>query len=267
MCYSALVKQDLKYLKSHFGAILVREQFEEYDLYSAADPKKYPKVAERIYPGSYAPVVYEKNGQRQIELMRYGTFPPASISNPQKYTSFNARRDNLLSNFWANAFMKNHGFIVLNGFFEWVSVSDLLKAGVVTLKQVEHEFKQQTEDRRKKIEAAKKNYKPTPTELKDPKDRKIIIQFYPNDDQDLLVPVIFSEQEKASDRLQKGFAIITDEPPLEVSSAGHDRCPIVLEESALTEWLRPDLVSAAQMQETLSLRARLRFGHSLPHVA
>jgi putative SOS response-associated peptidase YedK len=33
------------------------------------------------------------------------------------------------------------------------------------------------------------------------------------------------------------FALITDEPPKEVADAGHDRCPIFLEESKIGYWL------------------------------
>lgn len=34
------------------------------------------------------------------------------------------------------------------------------------------------------------------------------------------------------------FALITDEPPLEVSEMGHDRCPIFLKEDLIQEWLQ-----------------------------
>lgn len=43
------------------------------------------------------------------------------------------------------------------------------------------------------------------------------------------------------------FAMVTDEPPPEVARAGHDRCPIFLEEPQIPAWLRP----AAQSREAL----------------
>jgi len=38
----------------------------------------------------------------------------------------------------------------------------------------------------------------------------------------------------------RSFAMITDAPPAEVASAGHDRCPIFLESNRFDEWLRPE---------------------------
>ena len=109
--------------------------------------------------------------------MRYGAYPPAHILDPKKYTSFNARRDNLTSRFWSEAFLKHHGFIVLDGFYEWVTVKDLLNAGVVKLADIEKEFSRQSAERKEKILADGRKWKPTPTENKNPVDRQIIIEF------------------------------------------------------------------------------------------
>lgn len=221
----------------------------------------------RIFPGDPALIEYWRREQVEEELMRYGTYPPTTISDPARYTSFNARRDNLKSPFWANAFMKHHGFITIEAFYEWVNVKDLLRAGVVTIDQVKAEFAKQAAERKSKILAAGKKYKPTPTEQKPAEDRKIIIEFRPEDGSELLVPVIFSRNPKASEPGNAGFAIITDDPPLEVSTAGHDRCPIILHEEAMEEWLRVEKSNAEQMLKLLSHYARVTFKHSLPLAA
>jgi hypothetical protein len=49
MCYSALVKQDLKHLDRRYGALAVREQIENYLDASGQDPKTYPPLKERIW--------------------------------------------------------------------------------------------------------------------------------------------------------------------------------------------------------------------------
>lgn len=101
MCYSALVKQDLKYLGRRYGALAVREQIDAYIEASLENEKTFPPLKERIYPGHYAPVIFSQDGRRVSEVMRYGAFPPSHIKDPNKYSSFNARRDNLTSSFGA----------------------------------------------------------------------------------------------------------------------------------------------------------------------
>lgn len=267
MCYSALVKKDIEYLGKKFGAIAVREQLDLYDEGTRKDPKKYPKLHDRIYPGHYAPIIFPSHESKAIEVMRYGAFPPPDVLNPEKYTTFNARRDNLTSKFWSEAFMKHHGIVILKGFYEWVSVADLLSAGVVTLKEVELEFKRQSDERKLRFLSQGKKWKPTATELKDPRHRQIIIEFKSDDDEDLIVPVIFSHGGSEKDALEKGFAIVTDEPPFEIEQAGHDRCPVILQTGAENIWMHPEKQTAKSMQEMLGDRKKITFKHTLAKVA
>ena len=267
MCYSALVKQDLKYLHRRYGAINIRHQIDDYEHASSEDPKNFPALRERIYPGHYAPVIFSREGTRVTELMRYGAYPPAHILDPKKYTSFNARRDNLTSRFWSEAFLKHHGFIVLDGFYEWVTVKDLLNAGVVKLADIEKEFSRQSAERKEKILADGRKWKPTPTENKNPVDRQIIIEFKPEDGQDLLAPVIFSYGKDVRGHESAGFAIITDDPTPEIERAGHDRCPIILDAKSMDTWLDPSAMNADNFQEFLMHQRRVTFKHTLARAA
>lgn len=271
MCYSALVKQDLKYLGRRYGALAVREQVEAYLKASDQDPKTYPPLKERIYPGYYAPVIFNQNGQIISEVMRYGAYPPPHIKDPSKYSSFNARRDNLTSAFWANAFTKQHGIVVLNGFYEWVAVKDLVAAGVVKLKYIEAEFARQSETRKQKMISEGKTWKPTPTEKKPAQDRQIIIEFKPDDGEDLIVPVIFSYNHqiegKNTSEPNAGFAVITDDPTAEIERAGHDRCPIILSENDIETWLNPSKMTASEFQQFLQNKRRVTFNHGLARAA
>lgn len=263
MCYSALVKRDLKYLEENFGIVMSRIQLDAYTVQSKTDPKLFPPLADRIFPGNFAPVGHleSKPSQLGATFMRYSVDPPGFISTPSRYTTFNARRDNLTSKFWSDAFMKHHGFIVLEAFYEWVDVKDLLSAGVVTIKEITQEFERQAAVRRSKLEAQGKPYKPTPTELKNPRFRKIIIEFRP-DGHELLVPVIYSTNKQRS-----GFAIVTQDPPPEISDAGHDRCPVFLERSAIEDWLSPRGKTVDEMQAVLDRSPQERFYHRLPEAA
>jgi len=269
MCYSALVK---RWTDKNSGLpIMVRDQGDIFERASAEDPKRFPPLRERIFPGSYGPVIHQSSGDKLLsELMRYGAYPPHHIPDPKKYTTFNARRDNLLSPFWSVGFMKHHGFVVLEAFYEWVAVKDLLKAGVVTLAQVKTEFDKQSEDRKARILAAGKKYKPTPTELKDPRLRKIVIEFKPHDGHPLLVPTIFSYSEAGAGFDQgrdTGFAIITDEPTPEIENAGHDRCPVILDWDEMRQWLDPKSLPAEAFIELLRNRKNPVFEHKLAEAA
>ena len=238
---------------------------------STKDSKQDPPLKERIYPGYYAPVIYKREKDLACEVMRYGAFPPPHIKDPGRYSSFNARRDNLTSSFWGNAFMKHHGVVVLKGFYEWVAVKDLLSAGVVTLKDVELEFERQAQQRKEKIIASGKKWKPTPTETKPAIERQVIIEFRPEDGGDLLVPVIFSYRSEATEVKQKaldaGFAVVTDDPTPEILRAGHDRCPIILGAQDIGRWLEFGSMTADKLQLFLQQSRRVTFKHGLPVAA
>lgn len=260
MCYSALVKQSAKALGIEFG-VEVRTGFDAFAEYERRPNKKlFPKLEERIFPGSYAAVIANDSEGRIVLPMRYGAYPPPGISD-KAYTTFNARRDNLTSPFWKFAFKKHHGFVVLKAFYEWVSVQDLLRAKVVKLADIEAEFTRMAAERKAKVEAAGKKYKPTPTELKDPRFRQIIIEFRPEDGKEYAVPVIFSHR-KVEGIDDWGFAIITDEPPPFVSDAGHDRCPVFLDRAYLDQWL--DVESDVDFVKLLGKQSIPTLVHALP---
>jgi putative SOS response-associated peptidase YedK len=166
--------------------------------------------------------------------------------------------------------MRHHGFVVLEAFYEWVAVKDLLRAGVVTLQEVKAEFEKQAEERKSRILAAGKKYKPTPTELKDPRLRQIVIEFKPDDGRHLLVPTIFSfseEGEGFDGGRDVGFAIITDVPTPEIENAGHDRCPVILDQHEIEQWLNPKSMAAEDFLELLQNRKKPMFEHRLAEAA
>ncbi len=269
MCYSALVRKDLKKLEKQYGAEIAEKAWNWIYQTSKDDPKKFKLATPqgRIFPNYWAPIIHQQDDQKNISPMRYSTFIPEFINAPKNYTSFNARRDNLTSRFWSDSFMVHHGILILEGFYEWVAVKDLLKAGVVTIEQVKAEFDRQTEERKKRILSQGKTYKPTKTEQKDPRFRDIVIRFTPENHQVIKVPVIFNVKQDDSGQEMRGFALITDQPPPEVLRAGHDRVPINLNDEGCSQWLMMGSRQPLHWQNILDLRDTEVFSHRLAEAA
>lgn len=75
----------------------------------------------RIFPGSYAPVMFVAGGERVVAPMRYQCRPagkPAFYDDKYPGT-YNARRDNL-EGFWKGQFGVTHGIVVAQRFYEHV---------------------------------------------------------------------------------------------------------------------------------------------------
>ena len=79
----------------------------------------------RIFPGSYAPVMISEGGQRVIKPMRYQCRPAGKPAfYDRKYPgTYNARRDNL-EGFWKSQFGHTHGLMVVTTFYENVEGED-----------------------------------------------------------------------------------------------------------------------------------------------
>ena len=114
---------------------------------------------------------------------------------------YNARRDNLM-HFWKKQFGHLHGIVMMSAFYENVN---------------RHDFERRPLDAGEKASNA-------------------IIEFTPSDSKTMFVPCLWSYWTGEGDDLYS-FAVITDEPPREVSDAGHDRCVIQIREERIRDWL------------------------------
>lgn len=136
MCYSVFAVQNLNDIEKKFGAIPYKDSFQVFQQHSLADPKSYKPMMEhpRIYPGYFAPIITQKEGGLYIEPMRYRVRPHGVEKDlPAKYNLYNARLDSIQNRkTWSSLFMKNHGFVVLTAFFEWVTHPRTKKKVVVS---------------------------------------------------------------------------------------------------------------------------------------
>ncbi len=226
MCYSVTIKPDLRQLEKEFGAHMMRDSFAEHERKAKADPKHYKSIAEhqRIYPNYYAPVIVIEKGKKVIKPMRYRLRPSwAAEEIPSKFNVFNARIDSLEERrSWKPIFMKRHGIIVFERFYEWVE---------------------------------------------DPETgKKKVISFQPEGRDEMWAPVLWDRWTDGKETLES-FAIITRDPPPEISMMGRDRCPVFIHHDVIDLWLHPERSTKDKIYKILNtLEKPVHYGW-LPAVA
>jgi putative SOS response-associated peptidase YedK len=182
----------------------------------------------RIFPGWYAPVMVMEGGRHVIKPMRYQCRPagkPAAYD--QKYPgTYNARRDNL-EGFWKGQFGISHGVMLANAFYENVA-------------------RHRAEGRELQAGEAPEN---------------LILKFEPRGGGEMLVACLWSRWSAPGEPDLLSFAAITDEPPPEVSAAGHDRCIIPLRLAHLDAWLQPEDQDVGELYALLDDRERPYYEH------
>ncbi|AOZ11144.1 SOS response-associated peptidase family protein [Cupriavidus malaysiensis] len=185
----------------------------------------------RIFPGHFAPVIIERDGQRHLVPMRYQCRLPGwtGADERKRPGTYNARRDNL-RNAWRNLYGYQHGVMVATGFYENVA----------------------------RHRAEHRELAPGEPE------GNVVLEFKPEPEQDMLVACLWSyTKDEEGEGGFFSFAAITDEPPPEVSAAGHDRCIVPIKREHLDAWLRPDPTDFNAIGAILDDRAPMYFGHRL----
>ncbi len=184
----------------------------------------------RIFPGWYAPVMVSEGGRLVVKPMRYQcrlAGKPAFYDTKFPGT-YNARRDSL-EKFWKGQFGVSHGILVANAFYENVN--------------------------RHRMEGR---------ELRASEDvQNVILEFRPRPQQDMLVACLWSRWTGPGEPDLLSFAAITDEPPMEVAAAGHDRCIIPINPENIEAWLNPQPGNLAAQYAILDDRERPYYEHRL----
>ncbi len=188
---------------------------------------------DRIWPGYFAPVMIRdvETGERSVVPMRYRCRLPGwtEADEIEKPGTYNARRDKL-STVWRKVFGYHHGIMVVDRFYESVYLHDLQRRQLV------------------------------PGE----REQSVEILFTPATGENLFVACLWTYVEAAGD--DPGFytfAAITDDPPLEVVEAGHDRCPVPIHEDDIDAWLDPNPNDLPSLYSILDRRVRPFYEHQL----
>ena len=187
--------------------------------------------AARIFPGQYAPVMIETDGQRLLVPTRYQCrLSGWNEKTERKYPgTYNARRDKLDAS-WGQLFGHRHGIMIVSRFYENVPRHKLeghdLAAGE--------------------------------------KPENVVLEFDPQPPQEMLVACLWNLSPGGDDGADLlSFAAITDEPPPEVRAAGHDRCIVPIKRENVDAWLNPDPANLAAAYAVLDDRVRPYYEHRL----
>lgn len=185
---------------------------------------------EQIFPMVYAPVIMEDGGKRWIRPMRYTCRQPGKPANYDfRYPgTYNARRDNL-KGFWAGLYGQRHAIMIVSSFFENVS---------------QHLYE------KRELAVGEKG-------------KNVILHFNPNPPQDMVIACLWAHWEGKDAPALDSFAAVTDDPPPEIAETGHNRIIISIRESNIDEWLRPEGVSEARLEQILSDREKPYYEHRI----
>jgi putative SOS response-associated peptidase YedK len=93
--------------------------------------------------------------------------------------------------------------------------------------------------------------------------KNVVLHFTPRPAYQLLVACLYAQWSDPQEGRLLSFAAITDEPPPEISAAGHDRCIINLRPENVEAWLTPEGRSDAELQALLSDRQQPYFEHEV----
>ena len=183
---------------------------------------------DRVFPMVYAGVIVKQGGKNVLSPMRYACRPAGKPAfYDKKFPGlYNARRDSL-DRFWREQFGRHHAVMLVESFYENVALH---------LKE------------RRELGT-------------DEKPHNVILQFTPDPPQTLYIACLWSHWTDPNEPDLRGFAAITDEPPADVSAAGHDRCIINLRPEHVEAWLTPEGRSPAELQAMLSDRAVATYQH------
>jgi putative SOS response-associated peptidase YedK len=89
------------------------------------------------------------------------------------------------------------------------------------------------------------------------------IYFFPTNHERLWAPALFEKWQDGAEAIES-FAIITSDPPPEVESMGHDRCPVFPRQEFQKEWLNPESCNAAYILKQLQNKEVVTYDHYWP---
>ncbi len=95
-----------------------------------------------------------------------------------------------------------------------------------------------------------------------PDGKAKLITFFPEGREIMWAACLWDEWiSKNGDIHFHSFAIVTDDPPKEISLMGHDRCPIFLKDDYISEWLNPQKSNKNEIYEMLKVKEPVKYNY------
>lgn len=93
--------------------------------------------------------------------------------------------------------------------------------------------------------------------------KNVVLRFEPKPAHPMLVACLYSRWTAPGADELISFAAITDEPPAEISAAGHDRCVVSLKEKSVDAWLTPKGRTVEELRTILDEVERPYYAHEV----
>ena len=97
----------------------------------------------------------------------------------------------------------------------------------------------------------------------DREGKNVVLHFMPRPPQLMMIACLYGEWSDPREGRLLSFAAITDEPPEEVRTAGHDRMIVNIQPTKVEQWLTPEGRSTADLQSILSDRQQPYYEHQV----
>lgn len=96
-----------------------------------------------------------------------------------------------------------------------------------------------------------------------PEENRVEIAFTPDGYESMWAAALYDEFKSSELGIIRSFAMVTDEPPPEVAAAGHDRCPVFIDRTLVADWLAPAGQSLEQLDALLGRKQPTHYSHAL----
>lgn len=233
MCFSIHVDQNIEYLANTYKAKINNKAFEYYEKMSLEMPKEFKGFSgqnddEKIYAKYWTPIIISRNGSKEIRPMRYQLLPNFSSEIKYMRTDHNNKRKEISNTFNARLDSLEKRNAWKKPFMRY--------HGVVPMRSF-YEWVEREEGKQQ-------------------------IKIFPKEQSRFFTPCLFdnwySEDKKI---IIQSFAVITTDPTNDILEMGHDRKPIILNESDLDTWLNPSLHSKDDIYSILKNDKKLSFDY------
>lgn len=94
-------------------------------------------------------------------------------------------------------------------------------------------------------------------------EENVVPEFQLTPSQNMLVACLWSRREAPGEESLLSFAAITDEPPIEIAAAGHDRCIVPIQPANIDAWLNPKAGDVSALSAILDDRPRPYYEHRM----